>query len=137
MKDFVLDKALFSESGEDVISCFMGFQILTDGEQVETLSKLVLFQVQATSWLEVDFTDWRKKADQKELNTIKQEDLAKKSLVIFLLEWAWEREQRKIYAEVIFKKAKLVRLLAFVSLRLAPRFLNSAEWEIADVRGKI
>lgn len=127
MKDFVLDKALFSESERDeLLAALQGLQILTDGEQVETLSKLQsLFQVQATSWLEVDFTDWRKKADQKELfDTIKQAILQRRVLSFSYLNGRGEREQRKIEALKLVFKSQNWYVAGFCRLRQAPRFFK-------------
>ena len=88
MKDFVLDKALFSESERDeLLAALQGFQILTDGEQSRRpcLSYSPCSKFRPTSWLEVDFTDWRKKADQKELfDTIKQAILQRRVLSFFI-----------------------------------------------------
>ena len=127
MKDFVLDKALFSESERDeLLAALQGLQILTDGEQVETLSKLQsLFQVQAASWLEVDFTDWRKKADQKELfDTIKQAILQRRVLSFSYLNGRGEREQRKIEALKLVFKSQNWYVAGFCRLRQAPRFFK-------------
>ncbi len=75
-----------------------------------------LFQVQATSWLEVDFTDWRKKADQKELfDTIKQAILQRRVLSFSYLNGCGEREQRKIEALKLVFKSQTGMLLAFVA----------------------
>ena len=127
MKDFVLDKALFSESERDeLLAALQGLQIITDAEQVETLAKLQsLFQVQATYWLEVDFTDWRKKADQKELfDTIKQAILQRRVLSFSYLNGRGEREQRKIEALKLVFKSQNWYVAGFCRLRQAPRFFK-------------
>ena len=127
MKDFVLDKALFSESERDeLLAALQGLQVITDAEQVETLAKLQsLFQVQATSWLEVDFTDWRKKADQKELfDTIRQAILQRRVLSFSYLNGRGEREQRKIEALKLVFKSQNWYVAGFCRLRQAPRFFK-------------
>ena len=127
MKDFVLDKALFSESERaELLAALQGFQVLTDGEQVETLAKLQsLFQVQATSWLEVDLTDWRKKADQKELfDTIKQAILQRRVLSFSYLNGCGEREQRRLETLKLVFKSQNWYVAGFCRLRQAPRFFK-------------
>ena len=61
MKDFVLDKALFSESERDeLLAALQGFQILTDSEQVETLSKLQSLFRQLHGWRWISLTGAKK-----------------------------------------------------------------------------
>lgn len=83
LEDFVLDRLLFSEPEREHI--LMGLQgILAAGgiTNDELLTKLgALFQIKVTSWIEVDFSDWKQNPlDQNIFDTIKIAILTKKLL---------------------------------------------------------
>ena len=67
MKNYVLDKSIFSEKEQEQILIALQSIASTESENAdELLSKLsALFQIKWTDWIEVDFSDWNKnKADQ-------------------------------------------------------------------------
>ena len=73
----------------------------------------------------MDFTDWRKKADQKELfDTIKQAILQRRVLSFSYLNGRGEREQRKIEALKLVFKSQNWYVAGFCRLRQAPRFFK-------------
>lgn len=73
-KDFILDKSLLSTTEKEQVLMALQGLIATEGSHSgELLTKLgSLFQVQNTSWIEVDFSNWaRKHVNQDTFNLLK------------------------------------------------------------------
>lgn len=75
LESFVLDKSLFSEKEkEQILMALQGIASVEGENADELLSKLsALFQMEATDWIEVDFSGWNKnEADRDIFNEIKK-----------------------------------------------------------------
>lgn len=75
LESFVLDKSLFSEKEkEQILMALQGIASVEGENTDELLSKLsALFQMEATDWIEVDFSGWnRNEADRDIFNEIKR-----------------------------------------------------------------
>ncbi len=74
-EDFVLDKSLLSDKEkEQILMALQGIIAIDGKDSDELLTKLGgLFQLKATNWIEVDFSDWVKnKPHQDVFNLIKE-----------------------------------------------------------------
>lgn len=75
LDNYVLDKSLFSEAEREQILMALQGITATDGKNTnELLVKLgAIFHLNATNWIEVDFSDWvQNKPQQDVFNTIKK-----------------------------------------------------------------
>lgn len=127
LDDFVLDKSLFSETEREQI--LMGLQgvIATEGNvDNELLTKLsALFQIKATSWIEVDFSDWiQNKSTQDIFNAIKTAILNKNMIVFRYFNSNGNKTMRHVKPFKLIFKSKNWYLYGFCLLKQDYRFFK-------------
>ena len=105
MDQFVLDKALLSQSQQDeILFALQAIRATVGGE--EALSRLsALFRREGGDWLEVDFTDWGSGAAEREnFSLVKRAILERRPLTFTYYSSAGERSRRTVEpARLVFK----------------------------------
>lgn len=105
MDQFVLDRALLSQSQQDEI-LFALQAIRATGGGEEALSRLsALFRREGGDWLEVDFTDWGSGAAEREnFSRVKRAILERRPLTFTYYSSAGEKSRRTVEpARLVFK----------------------------------
>lgn len=105
MDQFVLDRALLSQSQQDEI-LFALQAIRATGGGEEALSRLsALFRRDGGDWLEVDFTDWGSGAAEREnFSLVKRAILERRPLTFTYYSSAGEKSRRTVEpARLVFK----------------------------------
>ena len=105
MDQFVLDRALLSQSQQDEI-LFALQAIRATGGGEEALSRLsALFRREGGDWLEVDFTDWGSaSAERENFSLVKRSILERRPLTFTYYSSAGERSRRTVEpARLVFK----------------------------------
>lgn len=105
MDQFVLDRALLSQSQQDEI-LFALQAIRATGGGEEALSRLsALFRREGGDWLEVDFTDWGSGAAEREnFSLVKRAVLERRPLTFTYYSSAGEQSRRTVEpARLVFK----------------------------------
>ncbi|MCI8811283.1 MAG: WYL domain-containing protein [Oscillibacter sp.] len=107
MDQFVLDKALLSQSQQDEILFALQAVLASGGAaERETLAQLTtLFRREGRDWLEVDFTDWGSGAAEREtFALVKGAVLARQPLSFTYYSSAGEKSRRTVEpARLVFK----------------------------------
>lgn len=105
MDQFVLDKALLSQSQQDeVLFALQAIRATGGGE--EALSRLsALFRRDGGDWLEVDFTDWGSaSAERENFSLVKRSILERRPLTFTYYSSAGEKSRRTVEpARLVFK----------------------------------
>lgn len=105
MDQFVLDRALLSQSQQDeVLFALQAIRATGGGE--EALSRLsALFRREAGDWLEVDFTDWGSaSAERENFSLVKRAILERRPLTFTYYSSAGEKSRRTVEpARLVFK----------------------------------
>lgn len=135
---FVLNKAVVSRAEkEKILSALQGLAVLNDGNEPDTLQKLsALFQIEAVSWLEVDFSRWGEKPrDNHKFDTIKKAIIQHRCLRIKYAASYKPVNDRVIQPLKLSYKSKDWYLKAFCTQKQDFRLfkLNRIlEWELLD-----
>lgn len=105
MDQFVLDRALLSQSQQDeILFALQAIRATVGGE--EALSRLsALFRREGGDWLEVDFTDWGSGAAEREnFSLVKRAILERRPLTFTYYSSAGEKSRRTVEpARLVFK----------------------------------
>jgi len=127
MKNYVLDKSIFSEKEQEQILIALQGIASTEGENAdELLSKLsALFQIKWTDWIEVDFSDWAHRTPQQDtFNIIKEAIFQKRVISFYYFSGKGNKEKRNVRPIRLVFKSKSWYLYSFCLLRNDYRFFK-------------
>lgn len=127
LEDFILDKSILSTQEKEQILIALQSIFITDrNNSGELISKLrSLFQVKSTNWIEVDFSNWKKRdTDHNIFDSIK-EAIFKKNIV-FIQYFGNNKKitQRKVAPLKLVFKSKDWYLYGYCLLRSDYRFFK-------------
>lgn len=135
LEDFVLDKSILSTQEKEQILMALQSIISTDkNNSGELISKLrSLFQVKNTNWIEVDFSNWKKRdTDHNIFNSIKESILKKNTIFIQYFGNNKKITQRKVAPLKLVFKSKDWYLYGYCLLRSDYRFFKLSR--IKDIK---
>lgn len=126
-ESFTLDKAMFTTVEKEQILSGLEALIATDGKvNDELLMKLKnLFQIQTTSWIEVDFSDWfQEKPEQNIFNDIKTAILDRHIISFDYFNHQGNKIFRYVQPYKLLFKSKAWYIYGFCLLRNEYRFFK-------------
>ena len=127
LKDYTLDKSLFSEQEqEQMLTALQGMIATTEKNSNELLIKLNgLFQIKSTNWIEVDFSDWAHRTPQQDTFNIIKEAIFQKRIISFCyFSGKGNKEKRNVKPIRLVFKSKSWYLYSFCLLRSDYRFFK-------------
>ena len=127
LNDYTLDKSLFSEQEqEQMLTALQGMVATTEENSNELLTKLSgLFQINSTSWIEVDFSDWAHRTPQQDtFNIIKEAIFQKRTISFCYFSGKGNKEKRNVRPIRLVFKSKSWYLYSFCLLRNDYRFFK-------------
>lgn len=126
LPEYVIDNALLS--GEEKEKIMMALEGIAAAEVAtgDLLSKLgALFQIQASNWIEVDFSDWKKKAQDHDMfHTIKTAIFQKNLISFSYFGSSGSYSERTVEPMKLVFKSKDWYLYGFCRLRTDFRFFK-------------
>lgn len=134
--DFTMDKSFFTETEkEHILNALQGI-IATDGKNAdELLAKLgALFQIKATNWIEVDFSDWvQNKPTQDIFNLIKNAIFGKNVISIKYYGSNGEITERSVKPLKLIFKSKSWYLYGFCLMKNDYRFFKLTRIQTLEI----
>lgn len=127
LKDFVLDKSLFSEDEqEQLMMALQGIHATKKDDNEELLTKLsALFQNKASNWIEVDYTDWFQAPLKEDVfDTIKQAIFLKHTITFSYFNQKGEQSNRHIQPLKLIFKGKDWYVYGYCLEKKAERFFK-------------
>lgn len=127
LEDFILDRSILSTQEKEQILIALQSIVATDrNNSGELISKLrSLFQVKSTNWIEVDFSNWKKRnTDYNIFDSIKEAILKKN--IVFIQYFGNNKKitQRKVAPLKLVFKSKDWYLYGYCLLRSDYRFFK-------------
>lgn len=136
LEDYTIDKVLLSkEQKEEVLATLQSVTVIGAKQEDQLLNKLsALFQVNADSWFEADFSRWGEKSSDLEKFEVMKKAVIERRVLHICYESAYGRSsQRAIYPLKLLYKAKEWYVKAYCTQKEAYRLfkLNRiVEWEL-------
>lgn len=127
VEDFTLDKSLFSDTEkEQILAALQGIAATDDKHSNELLTKLgALFQINSTSWIEVDFSDWvQNKPEQDIFHSIKDAIFDRNVISIEYFGSSGKLTARSVQPYKLVFKSKSWYLYGYCLLRNEERYFK-------------
>ena len=108
MNNFVLNKSVLTDKEQqDILSALQGLNTVEVPEVEKVLSKLVaLFNKNATSWIDIDFSPWDSNASEKDKFSILRDAILSKKMIQFDYVSYYGEKSRRICEplQIVFKE---------------------------------